>query len=382
MDINEKKEATSEEVSNNSSLSRRDFLKWMGVGAVGGFIGSMGLFSYSPLRKNFLPQAKVGDKDMGEIKKLTITCISETSWFNNSILTGDFAKMGGLLVNQWDYPWPPAGKPGNPNGDWHADNAGGYSALLEIELLDGDKKFILLDTGWNPQWTEKRFKECGVDKLLQNGDVDCLFMSHEHFDHFWGLSATMKYKNDLDLYIGGDYYPEGLQFIKDCGFKGKLHQTQSMKYHDFPIYDKGGKQIPGVMGYYFPIGIICRVMGEESLFFNVKDCGYVQVTGCCHQGILQMAEACRTTYKNGHNQYGVYGGLHISPFEDWDPRYDDLVFGLEEYGFQKIGCNHCTGALTAKKFVTAGYPVVTGSASNGSKCAEYLGNGDQIVFGA
>jgi len=145
--------------------------------------------------------------------------------------------------------------------------------------------------------------------------------------------------------------------------------------------DKSGKQIPGVAGYYFPIGIICRVFGEESLFFNVKDHGIVQVTGCCHQGILQMAEVCKTTFKGGDKPYGVYGGLHISPFEDWDPRYDDLVYGLSAYGFQKIGCNHCTGKLCAHKFVEAGYPVVQGSASNGTTCPDYLGNGDTIVFG-
>ena len=31
----------------------------------------------------------------------------------------------------------------------------------------------------------------------------------------------MKYKPDIDMYIGGDFI-EGKQFIKDSGFKGKL----------------------------------------------------------------------------------------------------------------------------------------------------------------
>lgn len=375
MDENVIKELTSKEIS------RRNFLEWMGVGSIGGFVAGMGAFSYSPLRKKFLPDTVLGTKELGEIKKLTVTCISETSWFDNATLMGDIGKMGGLLVNQWTYPWPPAGKPNNPKGDLNPENAGGFAALLDIELLDGDHKKILLDTGWNLDWTDKRFKECGIDKMLENDEIDCLFISHEHFDHFWGLPVTMKYKNDIDMYIGGDYYEEGLQYIKDSGHTGKLYKTQSKTYHDFPILDKSGKQIPGVAGYYFPVGIICRVFGEQSLFFNVKDHGIVQVTGCCHQGILQMAEVCKTTFKGGDNPYGVYGGLHISPFEDWDPRYDDLVYGLEAYGFKKIGCNHCTGKLCAHKFVTAGYPIVTGSAQNGSTCADYLGNGDTITFG-
>jgi len=365
----------------DKEVSRRSFLEWMGVGAVGGAIAGMGAFSYSPMRKKTLPEPKLGTKELGEIKKLTITCISETSWFDNATLMGDIGAMGGLLVNQWTYPWPPEGKPNNPKGDLHPDNAGGYSALLDIELLDGDRKFILLDTGWNLEWTDKRFRECGIDKMLKNNEIDALFISHEHFDHFWGLPVSMKYKDDIDMYIGGDYYEEGIEYIKQSGFRGKLYQTQSKTYHDFPIMDKSGKQIPGVAGYYFPIGIICRVFGEESLFFNVKDLGIVQVTGCCHQGILQMAEVCKATFKGGDRPYGVYGGLHISPFEDWDPRYDDLVYGLAAYDFKKIGCNHCTGRLTAHKFVEAGYPVVRGTASNGTICPDYLGNGDTITFG-
>jgi 7,8-dihydropterin-6-yl-methyl-4-(beta-D-ribofuranosyl)aminobenzene 5'-phosphate synthase len=79
--------------------------------------------------------------------------------------------------------------------------------------------------------------------------------------------------------------------------------------------------------------------------------------------------------------YGIYGGLHISPFEDWDPKYDDLVLSLGNYGFKKIGCNHCTGILCAKKFVEVGYPVVKGTARHRSKEAVYLGNGDKIGFG-
>ena len=367
-------------MSDKYTVSRRRFLEALGAGTAFGFLGSMGALSYTPLRNRFLPDKPKGTTDIGEVKKLTITCISETSWFDNDILMNDMDDMGGLLVNQWTYPWPPEGKPNNPRGDLHPENAGGYAALLDIELLNGDHKFILLDTGWEHGWTDQRFKECGIDKMLKNNEIDCLFISHEHFDHFWGLPVTMKYKPDIDMYIGGDFYPEGKQFIKDSGFKGKLYEAKSKTRHLFEIKDKNGKTIPGVAGYYFPVAIICRVFGEQSIFVNVKDAGIVQVTGCCHQGILNFAEAAYTTLKGGDRPYGVYGGLHISPFEDWDPKYDDLVFGLGKYGFQKIGCNHCTGVLCARKFVEAGYPVVQGTARFRSKTTDFLGNGDVIEF--
>ena len=134
--------------------------------------------------------------------------------------------------------------------------------------------------------------------------------------------------------------------------------------------------------FNFAVPIICRVYGEQSIYANVKDHGLVSITGCCHFGIIQFSETAFKEIKYEKDQlYGTDGGLHISPFEDWDPKYDDLVLSLGKYGFQKIGCNHCTGLMCAKKFVEAGYPVVKGTARHRSKETNYLGNGDKIGYG-
>ncbi|MEA3224207.1 MAG: MBL fold metallo-hydrolase [Thermodesulfobacteriota bacterium] len=354
-------------------VTRRDFVKGMAAGSVFGTIGAMGIHSASPLRSAFIPEVKPGNVDIGECKKVSILNISETSWFNNDDLMDDIKTMGGLLVNQWDFPWPPKGKPGNPKADLHPENAGGYSALIDVTLLDDSHKYILLDTGWDYEWTDERFKACGIDKMLKEGYIDFLYISHEHFDHFWGLPVTLKYKPDITMMIGGDYYPEGMQYIKDSGFKGNLIVDEKGTPKLYPLF-------PGCASYYFPIPIICRVFGEHSLYFNVKDAGIVQVTGCCHQSIIKFADTAYRTLKGGDKPYGVYGGLHISPFEDWDPKYDDLVRSLGDWNFKKIGCNHCTGVITAKKFIEAGYPIVQGTARFRSKDTAYLGNGDTIDF--
>jgi len=41
--------------------------------------------------------------------------------------------------------------------------------LLEAETADGVLHRVLLDTGWNPAWMDRRFAEEGVDRLLQDG---------------------------------------------------------------------------------------------------------------------------------------------------------------------------------------------------------------------
>lgn len=386
--------------TNGNGSSRRDFLKGASIGVAGGALAAMGVYSYSPMRKAHFADKKKDMEDIGVCKSVKVTNITETSWFDNSTLMGDIKSAGGLLVNQYDYNWPPFGNgKGLGNGSYeegikqikhllpdrldeaweiiqknsvHPENAGGYAALLEVEELNGKKHKYLLDSGWSYAWTDKSFKREGIDKMLQNREIEALIISHEHFDHYWGLPVTMKYDPTIPIYIPKGFYPEGKKYLKDSGHKGKVIEIDNGLH----------KYLPGMASYVFGVPIICRVYGEQSLYFNIKDKGLVSVTGCCHQGIIKFAETARNEINYENDQfYGIYGGLHISPFDDWDPKYDDLVISLGKYDFQKIGCNHCTGVLCAKKFIARGYPVVKGTARYRSKDEAYLGNGDEIQFG-
>ena len=378
---------------------RRTFLKGATTGLGLGVVGAMGLYSYSSARKGHFPEAERKMADIGVCKSVKVTNVSETSWFENAALMGDIKGAGGLLVNQYDYNWPPFGNgkglgkgsyeagiskikhllPNRLDEAWkiieqntvHPENAGGYAALIEVEEMDGKMHKFLLDSGWSYKWMDECFKREGIDQMLMNKEIEALFISHEHFDHYWGLPVTLQYDPEITIYIPEGFYPEGLQYIKDSGHKGEVITVKNgLKTH-----------VPGMASYVFPIPIICRVFGEQSLYFNVAGKGLVSVTGCCHQGIIRFAETAikEIKYEND-NFHGIYGGLHISPFDDWDPKYDDLVISLRNYGFEKIGCNHCTGVLCAKKFIDAGYPVVEGTARHRSKDTAYLGNGDVLHF--
>jgi 7,8-dihydropterin-6-yl-methyl-4-(beta-D-ribofuranosyl)aminobenzene 5'-phosphate synthase len=231
----------------------------------------------------------------------------------------------------------------------------------------------LLDSGWSYDWMDKCFQREGIYKMLANREIEKFFVSHAHFDHFWGLPVTYKYDPTIETYIPAGFYPEDKQYIKDSGHKGKVKE----------IPNGLEKVAPGFAVYTFGVPIICRVYGELSMYFNVKDLGLVCVSGCCHEGIIKFADtAYRELKYENDKMYGIYGGLHISPFEDWDPKYDDLVISMGDWGFEKIGCNHCTGILTAKKFIERGYNVIKGTARFRSKDPAYLGNGDTIEFKA
>ena len=362
----------------------------------------MGLYSYTPMRRAFLPEIDRKMADFGVCKSVKVTNISETSWFDNGIFMKNVTGAGGLLVDQYTFNWAPFGngkgigkgsyeegmahiKPYIQKGDLHgawqiareksvdADNAGGFSCLVEIEDLEGKVTKYLFDCGWNYDWMEESFKREGIDQMLANGEIAGFIQTHEHMDHYWAFPVVTKYAPNIPIYTPSTFYPQGKQYIKDSGHVGPWTEVK-----------KGLHEIqPGVALYMFECPIIFKVFGEISLYCNVKDVGLVSITGCCHQGIILFADTAYKELKYERDKfYGLYGGLHISPFDDWDPKYDDLVIGLKKWELERVGCNHCTGLITAQKFVDAGYPVVKGTARFRSKTTNYLGNGDIITFPA
>ena len=382
-------------------MDRREFMKGAALGVGAGVLGSMGLYSYSPLRRAFLPEVKRGTADIGVCKSVKVTNISETSWFDNGIFMNDVTGAGGLLVDQYTFNWAPFGNgkgvgkgtfeeglkrikhllPHKIDEAWaiakencvHADNAGGYSCLVEIESMEGETTRYLFDTGWNYDWMDTCFKREGIDVMLADNKIDAFIQTHEHMDHYWGFPVVTKYNPNIHVYTPNTFYPAGKEYLKACGHVGKWTEVP-----------KGLHTLqPGVALYQFDCPIIFKVFGEMSLYCNVKDVGLVSITGCCHQGIILFADTAYKELAYEKDQfYGLYGGLHISPFDDWDPKYDDLVIGLKKWNLQQVGCNHCTGLITAQKFVDAGYPVVKGTARFRSKTTNHPANGDDIKFPA
>lgn len=356
------------------TMERRSFLK--GLAATG--VTAVGMASTGPLVYKGFAAKKM--EDIGECKSVKITCVSETSWFDSPRMLKDIQDAGGAMVCQYDIPWT-------------QDNIGGYIALIEVEQLDGTKHIIQLDTGWEQGWTDYVMQKSGLDKLLQDKKVDVLFMSHEHEDHLWGLKSTLKRYQNIPMIIPNTFYPEGKAMLK-----GKYKNDKSKVYNDVPhtgelmevSADKLVKLYPGVAIKMFDIPIMLRVRGEECLFFNIKDKGIASVTGCCHMGLLTMLNWAARNIE-GYKPYACYGGLHIAVFENWDPKFDDIIAGTKRVGLKKMACNHCTGWIWAQKAKDTGLPIVLGTqkykeykklptTGPGAKENVYLRNGDVIVL--
>ena len=346
-----------------NELKRRDFLKFMVAG--GTLLGMGGVSFFEPLKA-----LASGKYDIGQCKSLRIRCISEVGWFDSKKLISQMKAAGGPKTSQWIIPWDPS-------------NAAGSCSLIDVEMLDGTHHKFLIDTGWNPYYMDQAFKREGVDKMLEDGEIEFLFISHEHLDHFWGLETVLKYNPEIKIIIPSTFYPEGMHFIRGAEYivpsarnrithRGELVQTRPGTINR--LYD-------GCAAVCFDLPIIIRVRGEQSLYFNIKDKGIVCVTGCCHQTILTFADFAKEKILGADRMYGVYGGLHIAPFGPMNPKRERMVRGMAKYGFKKIACNHCTGLPAVKMMIELGYPVVKGTGRYGSKSKLYVGNGDEVVFG-
>ncbi len=366
-------------------MKRRNFLKSMAATGMAATLGG----AVGPLTRE--AQAR-GQVDLGEIKSVKIDVLTETSWFNNDVLKKNIMDYGGAMTSQYAVPWD-------------ADNAGGYAALITVTELDGKERKILMDSGWSHDWMDYIFEEkSDVAKMLKSGEIELMILTHWHLDHLWGIESALKHKPDIKLYAPKTYYPEDMALLKEKAHhkvKDKEGKEVLICKNDVPHTgelvlcspegEKGEsvyRLMPGVAVKMFDVPILLRVRGENVLYFNVKDKGVVTVTGCCHPGILSLFSYARRNLKD-YKPYGCYGGLHISLFETWDPKFDDIIRGVKAFKIQKLGCNHCTGWIWAEKAAEAGVPVVKGtnkykSYKRQSTVAKesnvFLTNGDSVTF--
>lgn len=364
-------------------MKRRDFLKSMAATGL--------LTAASGVTGKLVKEARASkNAGIGEIKSLQVDVLTETSWFDNAQMVKNISDYGGANTNQYNIPWT-----------W--DNAGGYSALLTITQLDGTQRKILLDTGWNTEWMDYIWEMNNIPAMLKSGEIEFLLISHFHLDHFWGIESTLKHKPDITIYGPETHFAEDMKLLQGGTLTAKNKEGEDILIckNDHPhtgklvLCNPDGEDgsglyhlMPGVAMRMFDVPILLRTRGENILYFNVKDKGTVTVTGCCHPGILSILAWARRNI-DGYKPYGCYGGLHISVFETWEPRFDDIIRGFKGFNLTKVGCNHCTGWVWAEKAAAAGIPIVEGTdkykeykkqSTAASESNVFLTNGDKIIF--
>ena len=164
--------------------------------------------------------------------------------------------------------------------------------------METDTFKILFDTGASGKVLLHNMEKLNIEPKI----IDCVFISHSHWDHTGGLKDFLKLNDNVKLYLPYSSFPFTLPRAKEV-----IKVKDSVK-----IYEN-----------VFSTGQLENV--EQSLVIRT-DRGLVVVAGCSHPGVGNIL--------NSAGQFGkvivLIGGLH--GFSDFD-----LVKDLDS-----ICATHCT----------------------------------------
>lgn len=188
----------------------------------------------------------------------------------------------------------------------------GYSIVIE-----GLEKYILFDTGANPDIFESNFKNMSIDAEK----IDFLMLSHEHGDHTAGIHAFVKLKKGIPVIIPYSFSES---------FKKKM-----VKYGLDPLLVKEPVKICTNL---YSSGEFSSPIPEQALVLNTRQ-GLVVMTGCSHPGIVEMLKEIKSKFNK--NIYTVFGGFHL--LDKSDDEMKKIIADMKALGVVKCGATHCTG---------------------------------------
>jgi len=237
----------------------------------------------------------------------------------------------------------------------------GFSMFIRV-FSEGRVHSILFDTGCSPDGVVTNAKRMGICL----SEIECIVLSHGHYDHFGGLPSIVKAvgKGDLPIIVHEDMFkkrgvanPDGT--IREYPAFPREEEVKPAKYiktkqphliADNLILVTG--EIPRVTsfekGYPSHRAFIDGVWqpdpwiwDDRALVINVKNKGLIVISGCAHAGIIntvlyaQKLTGIKTIY-------AIIGGFHLAG-KEYEPRIDPTVKELKKLKPNLVVPSHCTG---------------------------------------
>ena len=195
----------------------------------------------------------------------------------------------------------------------------GFSCIIE-----GFEKRILFDTGSDGEILLSNMNKLG----LNPGDVDCIIISHNHWDHTGGLGLFLEKNNNILLYLPASDHNFILK--KDRAFKGKILLKEK------PVE---------ICRHVFLTGEMGTNIKEQSVLLNT-DIGLIIITGCAHPGITNILEKARDIINK--NIYFGLGGFHLMNMSENEIKH--VISEFRKFGVAQVGATHCTGDRAIELF--------------------------------
>lgn len=246
-----------------------------------------------------------------------------------------------------------------PKGHPSAEH--GFSMLVRV-YGGGESHAVLFDAGSSPRGVVANARRMGVDLR----DVECVVLSHGHYDHFAGLRAVAEAvgRAGLPVLVHGDMFkrrgvegPDGVvREYRSLPPEGEVRPARYVEAAGPQLVAGGLALITGEIprATSFEAGFPQHrafvngrwepepwIRDERALVINVRRRGLVVLSGCGHAGIVNtVLHAQRLT--GVERVYAILGGLHLagSGFEE---RIAPTVEELKRLGPRVVAPSHCTG---------------------------------------
>jgi len=201
----------------------------------------------------------------------------------------------------------------NLKADW------GFSCLIR-----GLEKSVLFDSGTNGKILLSNMEKLGIHP----GEIDTVFLSHEHKDHTGGLEALLNLNSSVEVWLPNFF---------SSSFKNKIKNKGSTvrEVTNFQEICEGA----------YTSGIIEGWIKEQSLILNTGK-GLILITGCAHPRIVKIIDRVKELLKK--NIHMVFGGFHMGAYNENE--INEIIGQFQDSRVEKVGPCHCTGDEARRLF--------------------------------
>ncbi|MCW4011097.1 MAG: MBL fold metallo-hydrolase [Candidatus Bathyarchaeota archaeon] len=237
----------------------------------------------------------------------------------------------------------------------------GFSMLIRT-LSDNKPESILFDAGGSPETAVENARRVGLDLK----EVECIVLSHGHYDHFGGLISVVKEigRSGIPIIVHDDMfksrgsaYPDGaVRKYTDFPTEAQLSPARlvSTKKPFLVAHNKVcvTGEIPRETS--FEKGFMRHraltngewqpdpaVLDDRGVVLNVKGKGLVVLSGCAHAGIINTVNYAKQI-TGIPEVYAVIGGFHLAGKEN-EKRIEQTINELKRINPKLVVPCHCTG---------------------------------------
>ena len=196
----------------------------------------------------------------------------------------------------------------------------GFSCLVELE-----ETTILFDTGGEEEVLEDNIYALGVEV----DEIDCIVISHEHWDHIGGINAILSENSDVTVYLPACFTEETKSGVRATG--ATVVET-----------DGATLVCPGVA----TTNVLRGPPREQSLMIATDE-GLIILTGCSHPGVHNIVE--NAINLTGLDVRLVMGGYHLRGTTGL--ALDGIISDVREMGVETVAPSHCTGDAAIVEFM-------------------------------